>query len=299
MDNYHTSVLLKEVIDYLQVGKGKKYIDATLGGGGHAKEIILNGGIVLGIDVDQDALDFVKKNQELSIKNKELILVKGNFVDLDEIAGLKNFSKVSGILFDLGVSSHQIDTAKRGFSFLKEGPLDMRMDKDSSLTAETLINLLEKGELYELFNKLGQESRSWFISNSIVRARRIKAIQTTGELARVVQKAYGIKERQATEFTKNLANKKVFQALRIAVNSELLNLEKALPQALNLLDRKARILVISFHSLEDAIVKKTFKEFEKNNMGTIITKKPIEATKKEFEKNSRAKSAKLRVFEKN
>lgn len=299
MNNYHTSVLLEEVMNYLQVKRGNRYIDATLGGGGHAKEIILNGGLVLGIDIDQDALDFVNKNQELSIKNQKLILAKGNFIDLNEIIHLKNFSKVNGILFDLGVSSHQIDTAERGFSFLKEGPLDMRMNKDSSLTAETLINLLEKGELYELFNKLGQESRSWFISNSIVRARRIKAIQTTGELVRVVQRAYGVREGQATEFTKNLANKKVFQALRIAVNSELFNLEKALPQALNLLEKKARIVVISFHSLEDAIVKKTFKEFEKNNMGKIITEKPIEATSKELEKNSRAKSAKLRVFEKN
>lgn len=299
MNNYHTSVLLKEVMDFLQVRKGKKYIDATLGGGGHTREILSRGGIVLGIDFDQDALNYVEKNFKFQISNFKLTLVKGNFVDLEEIARLKNFTKAEGILFDLGVSSHQIDTAQRGFSFLKEGPLDMRMDKDSSLTAETLINLLEKGELYELFNKLGQERRSWSISNSIVRARRIKAIQTTGELARVVQKAYGIKEGQATEFAKNLANKKVFQALRIAVNSELENIEKALPQALNLLESKARIAVISFHSLEDAIVKKTFKEFAKNNMGKIITEKPIEATKEEVEKNSRAKSAKLRVFEKN
>lgn len=299
MNNYHTSVLLREVMNFLQVKKDKKYIDATLGGGGHTEAILDKGGIVLGIDVDEDAIDYVSKNLEFRIQNSELILAKGNFVNLNEIARLKNFTKVNGILFDLGVSSHQIDTPERGFSFLKEGPLDMRMDRDLSLTAETLINLLEKGKLYELFNKLGQERRAWFISNSIVRARRIKAIQTTGELARVVQKAYGIKEGQVTEFTKNLANKKVFQALRIAVNSELENIEKALPQALNLLDRKARIVVISFHSLEDSIVKKTFKEFEKNNMGKIITEKPIEATKEEAEKNSRAKSAKLRVFEKN
>lgn len=296
MNKYHTPVLLKESIDLLKIRKGGKYIDATLGGGGHTKKILDLGGKVLAIEVDEDAIEYVK--EKLGIRN-DLILIKGNFKDIDEIAHLNNFNLVDGILFDLGVSSHQIDTPKRGFSFLKEGPLDMRMDKDSPVTAEALVNLLGKGELYDIFNNFGQERRSWFISNSIIRTRRIKPIQTTGDLTKIIEKAYGIREGKATEFTKNLVNKKVFQALRIAVNTELENLEQALPKAIYLLKEKGRIAVISFHSLEDSIVKKTFKDFERKNMGKIITDKPISVSIKEQEENPRAKSAKLRVFEKN
>lgn len=295
MSSFHTSVLLKEVIDLLKIKKGQKYIDATLGGGGHTKELLKKGAKVLGIDTDEDALAFVKKTLG---ENENLILFEGNFKDLEKIALSKNFAKVSGILFDLGVSSHQIDTPDRGFSFLKDGPLDMRMDKKSVVKAETLINLLGKGELYELFNKLGQEHRAFAISNSIVKSRGIKAIQTTGDLARVVQKAYGIRDGEISDFTKNVVNKKVFQALRIAVNQELENLEEALPQAIYLLEEKGRIAVISFHSLEDGMVKKTFRKWEKENMGRIITDKPLQATERELSKNSRAQSAKLRVFEK-
>lgn len=296
MNKYHTPVLLKESIDLLKIKKGEKYIDATLGGGGHTKEILALGGKVLGIDVDEDAILHVKEKLG---QEKDLVLAKGNFRNIDEIAHLNKFEEVSGIIFDLGVSSHQIDTPKRGFSFLKEGPLDMRMDKDSPVTAEALINLLGKGELYDIFNNFGQERRSWFISNSIIRTRRIKPIQTTKDLTNIIEKAYGIKEGRATEFTKNLVNKKVFQALRIAVNTELENIEEALPKAIYLLKEKGRVAVISFHSLEDSIVKKKFKEFEKKNMGKIITEKPISASLHEMEENPRARSAKLRVFEKN
>jgi 16S rRNA (cytosine1402-N4)-methyltransferase len=298
VNNFHTPVLLKEIIDLLQVKKGKKYIDATIGGGGHTGFILSIGGKVLGIDADQDALDHVKKGLADKIENQELLLEKGNFRDLETIAHSKNFDAVSGILFDLGVSSYQIDSAKRGFSFLREGPLDMRMDQSSPLTADALVNLLEKGELYELFNKLGEEHRAGAISNSIIRARRIKAIQTTTELTDVVAKAYGF-EGEISDFVKNKINQKVFQALRIAVNSELENLKEALPQALELLEEKGRMAVISFHSLEDRIVKQTFKGFEEKGLGKIITNKPIEATDEEKGKNSRARSAKLRVFEKN
>ncbi len=299
MNNFHTPVLLKEVIDLLGIEPGEKYIDATIGGGGHTEAILKRRGIVLGIDVDEDAINYVRKNLELRIQNSELMLAKGNFRDLRKIAHLKGFDKVSGVLFDLGVSSHQIDTPERGFSFLKEGPLDMRMDKDSTVSAETLINLLGKGELYDIFNRLGQERRSRTISNSIIRARRVKAIKTTQELSRIIEKAYGLKEGKVSDFTKNFVNQKVFQALRIAVNNELENIKEALPECLYLLKGKGRIAVISFHSLEDGIVKKTFREFENKNMGKIITEKPIEASKEEVEANPRAKSAKLRVFEKN
>ncbi len=297
MNNFHTPVLLKEVLEHLQVKKGRKYIDATIGGGGHTAALLEKGAVVLGIDADQEAIDYVKKNLELKIQNSALTLVKGNFRELEKIARLQNFGLVSGVLFDLGVSSHQIDTPERGFSFLKEGPLDMRMDKAQAMTAEALVNLLGKGELYDLFNKLGQEHRAGAISNSIIRARRIRAIRTTEDLVRVIKEAYGIKG-ELSSYARNMISQRVFQALRIAVNEELQSLEAALPQALNLLEKNGRIVVIGFHSLEDGIVKRAFKRFQEKNMGKIITEKPVEASEEEIRVNSRAKSAKLRVFAK-
>lgn len=294
MNKFHKPVLLEKTIDLLQIKPGKKYIDATLGGGGHTERILDAMGIVLGIDQDQDALDYVSQN----IKSKNLVLAKGNFIDLEKIAYFYGFEKVWGILFDLGVSAHQIDTGQRGFSFLKNGPLDMRMDKDLSLTAEYLVNILGKGELYELFNRLGQESHASAISGAIVSARRIKAIKTTDELLEVIKKAYGYKE-DLKDFDKNKIGQKVFQALRIAVNNELENIEKALPQAARLLEKGGRIAVISFQSLEDRIVKNAFREFKRQNLGEIITEKPIVPDETEMKQNSRSKSGKLRVFEKN
>ena len=296
MNSFHTSVLLKEALDFLNVSPKSKYIDATLGGGGHTYELLKRNTLVLGIDQDIDAINFVTKSLGSSANLK---IVKGNFKDLQNIAHLNNFNKVSGILFDLGVSSYQIDEPERGFSFLNDGPLDMRMDKQSTLTADALVNVLEKGELYELFNKFGQDSRSWVISKSIASARRIKAIKTTSELSKIIQRAYGIRDGEISDFTKNKISKKIFQALRIAVNEEIDNLQIALPQALKLLDKKGRIVIITFHSIEDGVVKKMFKDFEKQKMGKIITKKPLVPSLEEQNLNSRAKSAKLRVFEKN
>lgn len=298
MSKFHTPVLLKEVIDFLQVRRGKQYIDATIGGGGHAAKILSLGGKVLGIDDDQDALDYVRVNQQLAIDNRGMILAKGNFRDLEKIARLNNFESVGGILFDLGISSHQIDTAERGFSFLKLGPLDMRMDKDSAVTAEVLVNLLGKGELYDLFNKFGQEPRARTISSGIVGARKVKAIKTTEDLMQVIAESCGFKG-ELSDFEKNKIGQKVFQALRIAVNNELENIQFALPQALGLLEKGGRIAVISFHSLEDKIVKDEFKKFQEEGKGKIITGKPVEATEEEKRQNQRARSAKLRVFEKN
>ena len=298
MNNFHTPVLLKETIDLLQVKKGEKYIDATLGGGGHAGEILDLGGRVLGIDVDEEALDYVEKNEELRTKNKELILLKGNFRNLEEIAHLNNFDKVKGIIFDLGVSSHQLDEGERGFSFSKSGPLDMRMDKALGVKASDLVNILTKGELYEIFIKLGEEHRARAISDGIVRARGISPIRTTEDLSKVIQEALGIRG-EISEFTKAQINKRVFQALRIAVNDELGSIKEALPQSLNLLESGGRVAVISFHSLEDRIVKQSFKEFESAKMGKIITKKPVIAENEEINSNPRARSSKLRVFEKN
>ncbi|MEM4271222.1 MAG: 16S rRNA (cytosine(1402)-N(4))-methyltransferase RsmH, partial [Candidatus Pacearchaeota archaeon] len=225
--NFHTPVLRKEVLSFLQVKNGDKYIDATLGGGGHTREILIRGGIVLGIDQDEDAIKFIKENFKKEILESRLTVFKGNFDHIDEIARLKNFTKVSGIIFDLGLSSHQLRDGTRGFSFQKDAPLDMRMDKDLQVTAEHLVNILTKGELYELFYKLGEEHRARSIAEHIVRARRIKPIKTTQELSMIVQKAYGIKKKELSLFEKQKINKKVFQALRIAVNDELNKLKIA------------------------------------------------------------------------
>jgi len=305
MNNFHTPVLLKEISEYLKVEKGKKYIDATIGGGGHSFEILRRGGTVLGIDVDKEAIEYVKNNFKFQILNFKLKLVRGNFRDIDEIARLNNFEhvkrgfdRVAGVIFDLGVSSHQIDSPTRGFSFQNEGPLDMRMDQELGVRALDLIKILTKGELYEIFTKFGEESRAWEISDAIVRARGVKPIETAGDLALVIEKAVGMKKGSASAFAKASADKKVFQALRIVVNDELNSIMEALPKALELLERNGRLCVISFHSLEDGIVKRKFIEFEKKNMGRIITKKPIVPTDDEIEKNKRARSAKLRIFEK-
>lgn len=288
MNEYHTSVLLHEAREVLRVRTGKKYIDATLGGGGHSLEIIKHGGIVLGIDVDAEALEFVRKN----FKFPNLTVTPGNFKDIDQIAKENEFIKVAGILFDLGVSGHQIDQEERGFSFQKDAPLDMRMDKKLSVSAKDLINALTKGELYELFTKLGEDHFAKVISDNIVSARGIKPITTTGELAKIVIRSY------PKGYTKIHPATKVFQALRIAVNDELHNLQQALPKAVDLLEHEGRLVVISFHSLEDRIVKNYFKDFERKNLGKNLTEKPDIPSKEEMERNKKSRSAKMRVFEK-
>ena len=298
MNKFHTPVLLEEVISNLNIKSGKKYIDATLGGGGHSRAILEAGGVVLGIDQDEEALEHVRRNLKSEISNLKLILAKGNFENIEQIAKVNGFEDICGILFDLGVSSHQLDDENRGFSFLKEGPLDMRMDKNSPITAEYLVNLLGKGELYEIFNNYGEETHANALSRAIIGTRKIKAIRTTKELVGVIAKAYGIRG-GLFPFTRNKISQKAFQALRIAVNNELEAVEKALPKALGLLEKGGKLVVISFHSLEDRIVKEALTKFEKENMGKIITKKPITAKYEEAEQNSRSKSAKLRVFEKN
>ena len=295
MNSFHTSVLLKEIIENLNIEKDRKYIDATIGGGGHSFEILKRGGIVLGIDVDQDAIDYIEeKRKAQSAKRKiweRLTLIRGNFRDIDKIAHLNRFEKVSGIIFDLGVSSYQLETANRGFSFQKNGPLDMRMDQELNVTAADLIKILKKGELYELFTKLGEESRARQLSNSIARARGIKPIETTEDLAKIIRNI-------SKGFSRIHPATKAFQALRIAVNDELNSLKEALPKSVELLENNGRLLVISFHSLEDRIVKNLFLELESKGYGEIVTKKPITPSFSEIEKNRRARSAKLRIFKK-
>ncbi len=294
MNNYHTSVLLQEAIELLQIKAGERYIDGTLGAGGHTIEILKHGGRVLGLDVDQDALEFV--NEELRSKNQELrdnlTLVKGNFKDIDKIAKENKSETVDGILLDLGVSSHHFEAPERGFSFQREGPLDMRMDKDLHVKAGDLVNVLTKSELTDLFTKLGEERFTRLIVSRIVEARKVKRIETTAELANIIRRAVPFSKKGINPATK------VFQALRIAVNDELNNLIEALPKALTLLESGGRLAVISFHSLEDRIVKRSFLEFEEKGLGSIITKKPLIPTEEEIAANSRSRSSKLRVFEK-
>lgn len=292
MNNYHKAVLLQEAIEALNIKQGNKYIDATLGGGGHTSEILNKGGVVLAIDQDVEAISYVANE----LKDSNLSFGYGNFKNIDEIAKEKGFEKVSGILFDLGVSSHQLDTPERGFSYLKSGPLDMRMDQRLGVKAMDLVNALGKSELYEIFIKLGEEHRARSVVDLIIKRRKIAPFKTTDDLTLTLATAYGFKD--VTEFAKATSSKKVFQALRIAVNDELGSIKEALPKALSLLETNGRLVVITFHSLEDRIVKQEFIDFEKNGMGTITSKKPIIPTQEEMKFNSRSKSAKMRVFEK-
>lgn len=293
-NDFHKSVLLKETLDFLQIEEGKKYIDATLGGGGHSREILIRGGIVLGIDQDQDAINFVRKN----FKNNNLKLSKGNFRNIDKIAKLEGFGRVKGIIYDLGVSSFQIGSKERGFSFQDDTSLDMRMDKAADLPkASDILNLATENELSNIFFKFGEERRSRAIASAVVGARVLKAFETTTDLLKVLKEVYGL-EGEITNKTRANIAKRVFQALRIAVNNELGSLENSLPRALTVLEPGGRMVVISFHSLEDRIVKDIFIEFEKQKFGKILTKKPLLPMPEEISINPRARSAKLRVFEK-
>ena len=288
MEEFHTSVLLQEVIEGLNVKPGKKYIDATLGGGGHGVEIVKRGGKVLGIDTDEEAIEHVKK---ILSEKDNITLVRGNFRDIGEIARAHGFEKVAGVLFDLGVSSHQLTAKERGFSFQKDGPLDMRMHpKEGFATAADLVNGLYEHELTSLFEKYGEDRMARRIARAICVAREVARIETTAELARIIERVVG---RRVFGGKKSIhPATKVFQALRIAVNDELGSLEAALPKAVELLDDKGRIAVISFHSLEDRIVKNFFREHS-------LAKKPIAPTDEEIARNPKARSGKLRIYEKN
>lgn len=288
---FHKPVLLREVIELLNIEKNKKYIDATVGGGGHAEAILKTGGQVLGIDWDPKAIKHVKEYLKQACPDTSWKIVCGSFVNLEEIAKKEGFGQILGILFDLGVSSYQLLAQKRGFSFQKNAPLDMRMDPKLAVTAADLLKVLSKKQLYALFTKFAQENRARAIANAIVRARGLKPIKTTSELADLVVNVYGGKKK-----VKGLhPATKVFLALRIAINSELENLELVLPQAVSLLKQGGRLAVISFHESEDRIVKRFFKETKSLK---VLTKKPVPPSEEEVKRNPRSRSAKLRVVEK-
>ena len=298
---YHTPVLLQEVLKYLSPKPGDLVIDATIGGGGHAFELLKYGAKVLGIDRDPEAIEHVKDQWKMeNVEDPErsrrgnLKLIRGNFSSIGQIARSNGFDQVSGVLFDLGVSSHQIEKPERGFSFQKEGPLDMRMDPNLTVKAGDIINNFDKRRLNEIFKTYGQERHSWPISKAIVSARQIKPIETTTELVQIIEGAVGGVSKYGGRVVKIHPATKAFQALRIVVNSELLNLEETLPQTVELLKKGGRLATISFHSLEDGIVKRFFKRDARLK---VLTKKPIGPSHQEVSQNPRARSAKLRVAE--
>lgn len=320
MENtYHIPVLLNEVISGLEIKPNGIYVDLTLGGAGHSSEIAkkLSNGILIGFDKDVEAIsestkklsNVIKISKDGLPKAGEALLINKDFKLAPEI--LKNLSieSVDGILIDLGVSSHQIDTPSRGFSFKTPGDLDMRMDQSQSLTAKKLVNELSEEQLKKIFWEFGEEEFASKIAKNIVKERQNAPIETTLQLNEIVENALPKK----VVFSRGGAAKKVFQALRIAVNGELDNLKETLENLIEMLKPGGKICVISFHSLEDRIVKSVFKEkslgcvcppsFPKcvcNHIPSIkiITKKPIVASEQELKQNSRSASAKLRIAEK-
>ena len=287
----HTPVLLTEAIDYLEVEQGKKYIDATVGGGGHFVEIVRRGGRVLGIDADVDAIVAAKERIRVELpeakQGRDWVLVKDNFRNMSAIAKAHGFEGVDGILMDLGVSSYQLDTPERGFSYrFADGPLDMRLDRESETSARTVVSSASESELYEILAKFGEEERAGIIAHALVRARSIKPIQTTGDLAAVVESVAGTGSERVLS--------RVFQALRIATNDELTALREALEGSAQILKVGGILVVISFHSLEDRIVKIAMR----TDYWKEMTKHPIISGQQERLINKRARSAKMRVAQK-
>lgn len=310
----HIPVLLKETIDGLNVDKDKIYVDATLGGGGHSEEILKklsNGkGFLIGIDQDDDAIRETSDRLKKYIDDKKLIIVKSNFENIDKVLDDLSINNVDGILFDLGVSSYQLDEGERGFSYNKDARLDMRMDKENLLTCETLVNTYHEKELKDIIEEYGEEKFARSIAKKITTYRNGKKIETTLELAEIIKSAIPMKFRYMEGKGNNPA-KRTFQAFRIYINRELEVLEIALDKSINRLNDGGRLAVITFHSLEDRIVKNKFKTFEnpctcpkgypcicgKKPFGKIITRKVITANDSEILDNRRSKPAKLRIFE--
>jgi len=302
-NSFHIPVLTKEILNYLNLKKGGVYIDCTLGGGGHSKAIlekIYPDGLLIGMDQDIEAIETAR--EELKSYIDKVKLVKGNFKNLEEILSDVKIETVSGIIFDLGVSFHQLKEKERGFSFKEDSHLDMRMDLNQEFNADILINSYSEKDLAEIFEKYGEERFSRRIARLIAMERKKENINTTKQLADLVIKSLPRTKKRHTWRIHPAT--RVFQAIRIEVNQELKVLEKGLNQAIRVLENKGRVCVISYHSLEDRIVKHQFKEVEregkdKGNYGLkIITKKPISPSLKEVEDNPKARSAKLRVAEK-
>ena len=303
---FHSPVLLCQVIRGLNVRVGKKYIDATVGGGGYSFAIIKRGGIVLGIDLDKDALEFVKKklkSQKSKVKiGREIFLEQGNFAEIKKIAEKYGFNKVAGIIFDLGFSSFQLERAGRGFSYKGSEPLDMRLSTRQLPTAADIVNKYSEGELYEIFTKFAEEVHSRAIVSAILSARAVSYIGTTDKLVSIIDKIakqlYVGKTSYQISKLRNSLFARIFQALRIAVNNELNSLKEGLTAAIDLLEEEGRLTVLSYHSLEDRLVKLKFRANMKKNKLILINKKPIVAAREEVFSNPKSHSARLRIAEK-
>ncbi|MEY7998683.1 16S rRNA (cytosine(1402)-N(4))-methyltransferase RsmH [Clostridium sp. Mt-5] len=304
----HVPVLLQETIDSLNIMENGTYVDCTLGGGGHSREILkkLSGsGRLVGIDEDISAINAAKENLK---EFKNVTYVCSNFYYVEEILKELKIDKVDGILMDLGVSSYQLDNPDRGFSYMKDAPLDMRMNRESSLSAYEVVNKYEREELYRVLKDYGEEKFANRIANSIVREREKGPVSTTLQLVDIIKKSVPLKFQRDGH-----PAKRTFQGIRIEVNKELKILDKALEDSVERLNMGGRISVITFHSLEDRIVKSKFRKLEnpctcppnfpicvcnKKPVIKIINKKPIIPAQEEMEKNPRSKSSKLRTAEK-
>ncbi|QQK07505.1 16S rRNA (cytosine(1402)-N(4))-methyltransferase RsmH [Miniphocaeibacter halophilus] len=309
MEFKHISVLLNETIDGLKIKPNGIYIDCTLGGGGHSLEIAkrLKNGRLICIDQDIEAIEAAKIKLSDFIEN--ITFVKSNFKYFCEILDELKIDKVDGILMDIGVSSYQIDKDERGFSYIHNSELDMRMDQSQELTAKYIVNNYSSKELTDIFYKYGEEKWSKRIADFIVEKRKDKEIRTTFDLVEIIDSAVPVDVRRRS---KGHYSKRVFQALRIEVNNELGVLEEVLPKMIDYLNFGGRLCIITFHSLEDRIVKNIFKDLNtscicppeipicvcnKKKKIKIITRKPIVPSEEEIEQNPRSKSAKLRIVE--
>ncbi len=290
----HFPVLLREVIDHLELEAGDVILDATLGGGGHAVEIlkrIAPGGRLIAVDRDPEAIE--RGRRRLGDFKDEVIFINDDFRNADGILKTAGIERVDGAVFDLGISSFQVDDPKRGFSFLRDGPLDMRFDVSRKLSARDVVNKFGKEELADIIRKYGEERHARLIAGAICASRKKKRIETTGELVDIILKAAGGKYRRQRIHPAA----RTFQALRIFVNDELAAVEEGVSKTVFYLRPTARICVISFQSLEDRIVKNIFRGMAKSGEVTVITKKPLCPGKEEVRANPRSRSAKLRVAE--
>ena len=309
MEFKHKSVLLNETIDGLNIKPDGIYVDGTLGGGGHAYEVcrrLGEKGSIIGID--QDAAAIEAASARLKDFGEKVTIVRSNYCDMKSKLHELGIDKVDGIVLDLGVSSYQLDTAERGFSYREEAPLDMRMDTRQKMTARDIVNDYTEADLYRVIRDYGEDKFAKNIAKHIVQARAVKPVETTAELSEIIRASIPMK------FQKKSGHpaKRTFQAIRIELNRELDVLRDSLDDMIDLLNPGGRLCIITFHSLEDRIVKSAFRKNEnpctcppdfpvcvcgKKSKGSIITKKPILPSEEELEYNSRSKSAKLRIFE--
>ena len=310
MEFNHVSVLLHEAVDELQVKPSGIYVDGTLGGGGHSYEIckrLDSEGRLIGIDQDAEALEAAQKR--LGEFKDRITLVKSNYERTGEVLRELGIEKVDGIILDLGVSSYQLDNAERGFSYREDALLDMRMDREQTMSAKEIVNGYSQEELFRVIREYGEERYAGSIARNICRQREKKVIETTFELVDIIRTSMPVKAKNG----KGHPAKRTFQAIRMECNRELDVLGEALENMVDLLNDGGRLAIITFHSLEDRLVKTSFRRYEnpcvcppdfpicvcgRKSKGKVITRKPRIPSAEETEKNTRAKSAKLRVFEK-